>query len=77
MMRELAKWSFEGKTKSVVELEDYAEQTIDLGSWQVTVTFGAARKSAVPANAKPISKAMIVQLSENVLALNRQCCILR
>lgn len=31
MMRELAQWSFEGKIKSVVEREDHAEQTIDLG----------------------------------------------
>ena len=74
MMRELAKWSFEGKIKSVVEREDHAEQTIDLGSWQVTVTFGAARRSAVQANAKPISKAMIVQLSENEFLLVGTLC---
>jgi beta-galactosidase GanA len=34
MMRELAKWAFEGKIKAVVEREDHAAQTIDLGSWQ-------------------------------------------
>ena len=74
MMRELAKWSFEGKIKSVVEREDHAAQTIDLGSWQVTVTFGAARRSAVQANTKPISKAMIVQLSENEFLLIGTLC---
>ncbi len=31
MMRELAKWSFEGKIQAVVEREDHADQTIDLG----------------------------------------------
>jgi hypothetical protein len=74
MMRELAKWAFEGKIKSVVEREDHAEQTIDLGSWQATVTFGAARRSAVQANAKPISKAMIVQLGENEFLLIGTLC---
>jgi hypothetical protein len=74
MMRELAKWSFEGKIKSVVELEDHSAQTIDLGSWQVTVTFGASRRSAVQATAKPISKAMIVQLSENEFLLVGTLC---
>jgi len=74
MMRELAKWSFEGKIKSVVEREDHAAQTIDLGSWQVTVTFGATRRSAVQANAKPISKAMIVLLSENEFLLIGTLC---
>jgi len=74
MMRELAKWSFEGKIKSVVEREDHAAQTIDLGSWQATVTFGAARRSAVQANAKPISKAMVVQLGEDEFLLIGTLC---
>ncbi len=74
MMRELAKWAFEGKIKSVVEREDHAEQTIDLGAWQATVTFGAARRSAVQANDKPISKAMIVQLGENEFILMGTLC---
>jgi len=74
MMRELAKWAFQGKIKSVIEREDHAEQTIDLGSWQAIVTFGAARRSAVQANAKPISKAMIVQLGENEFLLIGTLC---
>ena len=43
MMRELAQWGFEGKLKSAVEREDHAEQTIDLGAWQMVVSFGASR----------------------------------
>lgn len=31
MMRELAKWGFEGKIKAALEREDHADQTIDLG----------------------------------------------
>jgi hypothetical protein len=74
MMRELAKWAFEGKIKTVVEGEDHAEQTIDLGLWQVTVSFGASRRNSVQANAQPISKAMVVQLAENEFLLIGTLC---
>jgi hypothetical protein len=74
MMRELAKWAFEGKIKSVVEREDNAEQTIDLGLWQATISFGAARRNTVQANAKPISKAMVVQLGDNEFLLIGTLC---
>jgi len=42
MMREMAKWGFEGKIKAVVEREDHAAQTIDLGAWEAVVTFNAS-----------------------------------
>jgi beta-galactosidase GanA len=74
MMRELAKWAFEGKIKAVVESEDHAEQTIDLGLWQATISFGAARRNTVQANAKPISKAMVVQLGDNEFLLIGTLC---
>jgi hypothetical protein len=74
MMTELAKWSFEGKIKSVVEREDHAVQTIDLGAWEATVTFGAARRSTVKTNTKPIGKAMVVQLGENEFVLIGTLC---
>ena len=74
MMRELAKWAFEGKIKSVVEGEDHAVQTINLGSWQAIVTFGAARRNRVQVNDRPISKAMVVQLGENEFLLIGTLC---
>jgi beta-galactosidase GanA len=74
MMRELAKWSFEGKIKSVAEREDHAEQTIDLGAWQATIKFGASNWRAEKTNAKPIGKAMIVQLGENEFLLIGTLC---
>jgi hypothetical protein len=74
MMRELAKWAFEGKIKAVVEREDHAEQTIDLGLWQAIVSFGASRRNTVQANARPISKAMVVQLGENEFLLIGTLC---
>jgi beta-galactosidase GanA len=74
MMRELAKWSFEGKIKSVVEREDHAEQTINLGLWQVTVSFGASRRNNIEVNSHPIGKAMVVQLGENEFILIGTLC---
>ena len=73
MMRELAKWSFEGKIKSVVELEDHGAQTIDLGAWEATVTFGTSRnKEESPT--RPFGKAMVVQLGENEFILIGTLC---
>jgi len=74
MMRELAQWSFEGKIKSVVESDDHAEQTVDLGSWQATVTFGTSRRNTIQPGAKPIGKAMVVQLGENDFLLIGTLC---
>jgi hypothetical protein len=74
MMRELAKWSFEGKIRSVVEREDHAAQTIDLGLWEATVTFGASRRNTVQTNIKPIGKAMVVQLGANEFVLIGTLC---
>ncbi|NQU87952.1 MAG: DUF5597 domain-containing protein [Mariniphaga sp.] len=68
MMREMAKWAFEGKIKAVVEQEDHAEQTIDLGEWKAVVTFGGGRRGT-QANERPIGKAMVVKLSEGEFIL--------
>jgi hypothetical protein len=74
MMRELAKWSFEGKIKAVVECEDHPQQSIDLGAWQAIVSFGEARRNKVETNTKPIGKAMVVQLGENDFILIGTLC---
>jgi beta-galactosidase GanA len=75
MMRELAKWAFEGKIKAVVESDDHADQSIDLGSWQANVSFGSGDRnvSAIP-NTQPIAKAMIIQLDENKFVLIGTLC---
>jgi len=74
MMRELAKWGFEGKIKAVVEREDHAAQTIDLGKWQATVTFSPGGGRSSQPNTKPIGKAMVVQLGENEFVLIGSLC---
>jgi Domain of unknown function (DUF5597)/Glycosyl hydrolases family 35 len=74
MMRELAKWGFEGKIKAVVEREDHAAQTVDLGSWQSIISFGASSWHGEQPNSRPIGKAMIVQLGESEFLLIGTLC---
>jgi hypothetical protein len=74
MMRKLAMWSFEGKISSVVEHEDHAEQTIDLGLWQAIVSFGGSGRNTEKVNARPIGKAMVVKLGDNEFILIGTLC---
>ena len=74
MMRDVAKWGFEGKIKAVVEREDHAGQTIDLGAWQAVVSFGTGGGGELQANKEPNGKIMIVQLDENKFILVGTLC---
>ena len=74
MMRELAQWGFEGRLTSVVEREDHAEQTIDLGAWQMVVAFGASRGRTAQANAQPIGKVLVAQLGESEFVVTGTLC---
>ncbi len=70
MMRELAEWGFEGKIKAVVEHDDHAAQTIDLGAWQVAVSFGGdGRANAAPVYDQTTGKLMVVKLDDNKFIL--------
>jgi len=74
MMRDLARWSFEGKIKSAVEREDHSIQKVELGSWQSTVTFGNSKTGSHPVNPVPSGKAMFVQLGANEFILTGTNC---
>jgi len=75
MMRELAEWGFEGKIKAVVEHDDHAEQTIDLGAWQAVISFGTGRGGeAARPNAQPTGKLMIVKLDDNKFIITGTHC---
>jgi hypothetical protein len=74
LMRELAKWAFEGKIKALVETEDKTEKTIDFGLWQAVVQFGASGGRGTQPNAKPVGKAMVIQLGENEFILIGTLC---
>ena len=74
IMRALAKWSFEGKIKAVVEHEDHAAQTIDLGAWQAVISFGDSIKNISKEAIQANGKLMIVQLDENKFILIGDYC---
>lgn len=75
MMREMAKWAYEGKIKAVVEREDHADQTIDLENWQILISFGTGeRKASDKMNDQPNGKLMIVQLDQNRFILIGTLC---
>jgi hypothetical protein len=75
MMRELAKWAYEGKIKAAIEREDHSDQTIDLGAWQAVISFGdGERKASEKINNPPNGKIMIVQLEENKFLLMGALC---
>jgi hypothetical protein len=67
LARELARWGFEGRIRSVVEPEDHSDETIDLGGWEARLTFGPARRGTPPSEEpRPVTgKAMIVKLGED------------
>lgn len=74
MMRELAQWGFERKLKAVVEREDHAEQTIDLGAWQMVVAFGASRGRRAQANTEPIGRVLVAQLGASEFVVTGTLC---
>ena len=74
MMRDLARWSFEGKIRSAVEREDHSEQKIELDSWRSTITFGDLKRGNHLTNSIPLGKAMIIQLGENEFILTGTHC---
>jgi hypothetical protein len=66
MMRQLAEWAFDGKIKAVVEHEDHADQTIDLGAWQANVKFGGdGRANAAAVYNQATGKLLVAKLAEN------------
>jgi hypothetical protein len=74
MMREMAKWCFEGKIKSVVEREDHDAQTVNLGLWEATVTFGKSGRNTDSNSTRPFGKAMFIQLTDNEFILTGTNC---
>lgn len=65
MSRQLARWAFEGRIQSVIEPEDHAQQTIDLGQWEAIITFGSGRRNEAKTSGPANGKAMIITLGEN------------
>jgi hypothetical protein len=74
MMRELARWDFDGAISAVAEHDDHAQQTIDLGSWQAVVTFGERQAGVVRPNKEPLGGLMIIRLGNDEFLLTGTLC---
>ena len=70
----MAEWVYQGKVKAVVEHEDHAEQTLDLGLWQAKIAFGSIDRNVIKPNAIPTGRAMIVQLQPNKFIVIGSLC---
>ncbi len=64
MQRELARLNFEGKLKTAVEEPGRAQQEVDLGDWQATVSFGfpQADRQSPPGTPDFHGRVLIAQL---------------
>ena len=65
MDREIARLAFDGKLQAVVEEKDRPSQTIDLGAWQATVSYGLGSFGPgehPPGNPEPVGRAMVAEL---------------
>jgi len=65
MMRELAQWSFEGKVSGVSEPIADHSQTLELGKWKATVSYGLGQfgpTKSPPGNEKPSGGVFFVTL---------------
>ena len=68
MMRELAKFNFEGRLHAAVEEKGTSQQLLALGRWQATIHFGqpAFGYGRTPqGNPEPMGSVLIAQLGEN------------
>jgi beta-galactosidase GanA len=68
MMREIARLNFEGKLEAVVEEKGKPSQTLELGPWKATVSYGAPQfgfGNNPPGNPEPIGRALVAQLGDN------------
>jgi beta-galactosidase GanA len=68
MMREIARLNFEGKLEAVVEEKGKPSQTLELGPWKVTVSYGVPQfgfGNNPPGNPEPIGRALFAQLGDN------------
>lgn len=74
MAKEMATWAFEGKIKAIVEKEDHASQSIDLGNWTLKADFGIPGWYNIQQNQKPLGKVMTVKLGENEFLVIGSLC---
>ncbi len=74
MQREIARLNFEGKLQAVAEEQGEASRSLQFGSWDAIVSFGAARNNRGTGNAKPEGRALVAQLNDNQFLVTGYFC---
>jgi beta-galactosidase GanA len=74
IMREVARFNFEGKLQAVAEEKGEPLQTLDFGNWQAVVSYGVARNGSPKGNSEPIGRALIAKISENEFLVTGAFC---
>jgi beta-galactosidase GanA len=65
MMREVARLGFEGKLRAVAEEKGEPQQTLEVGRWKVTITYGIpafGNHTEPKGNPEPIGRALVGEL---------------
>jgi beta-galactosidase GanA len=74
MMRDIARLNFEGKLQAVAEEKGKPAQTLQFGSWNATVSYGAVRNGPAKGNAEPNGRVLVAQLKDNQFLLAGYFC---
>jgi hypothetical protein len=65
MQREIARLNFEGKLQAVAEVQGETSHTLNFGSWDAVVSYGAGRNNRAAENPQLKGRALVAQLGEN------------
>jgi hypothetical protein len=74
MMRDVARFNFEGKLQAVAEEQGTATQILPFGSWNAVVSYGASNRGPAAGNPKPEGRALIAQLKDNQFLVTGYFC---
>ena len=74
MMRDVARFNFEGKLQAVAEEQGKATQILPFGSWNAVVSYGASNRGPAAGNPKPEGRALIAQLKDNQFLVTGYFC---
>jgi beta-galactosidase GanA len=74
MMRDVARFNFEGKLQAVAEEQGKATQILPFGSWNAVVSYGASNRGPAAGNPKPQGRALVAQLKDNQFLVTGYFC---
>jgi hypothetical protein len=74
MMRDVARFNFEGKLQAVAEEQGKTTQILPFGSWNAVVSYGASNRGPAAGNPKPEGRALIAQLRDNQFLVTGYFC---